>query len=672
MRQSDSALTGIDKLLDSGRDGLKLFATFIPRYKSWTGGNPPGGDVDALTSRYDQQRGMDVEPLRAIGTTISEELAGSVGDGIRLQQLRLGELPAHWSDSPAADNAAQLVQRVNGQVGTERDNLSGIAQALSAAADQLENIVRTKADAVRTDLATDTLAGKNGDQIDRIIACARGQFGGATSPDEQRTKVWDLLPEIGDTDDPAAYAERWLDEVFVPTLDGKITAFTALTDATDTAVSGVYDLLAAALEAVGTSPYTSPNGQPSAATELAACPPTVSASQALFTGMPLGGTSVAATAPAAASAASATIGLDAYVPVESSDSPVSALTGTTGQLSMHGVPIAAAAPASQPANPAEGGQKKDDTGQPGAPTTTGGLDQSGGSADPSEPSAPADPVSTPAPTSVTDMGKVGEWRPGDIANVLTATSQITGKAPDILTHIGDPLKAVGETAKDFGEAFKSVVGTEGITGLVKEGLDAVERIDKLVDHHMHPGEVTEQPSDPASSTDTTTATPGNGTPKPASAQGDPQGDSVPIHGAAHPAGVPQSGTPENNPSADNEGKSIPGTPAAQAAATPTVSAAAATTTPNASSAMSPAGFFGGAHGSPARSEGDGEHRPKIQYVAPVVQDEPDFVDEDQADSANVRTDGPGEPDQVGVHPDGMPSDTEDSEVASAVEGVRYP
>ncbi|AHH15775.1 hypothetical protein NONO_c09680 [Nocardia nova SH22a] len=673
MRRTESSSTGIDKLLDTGKEGLNFFGTFVPRYKAWTGANPAGGDEAALTTRYDQQRGMDVEPLRTIGTAIGQGLDGTIGDAIRIQQLRLSELPARWSGSPGADNAAQLVQRVNGLVGGEHDNLSGIAQALSAAAEQLENVVRTKADAVRVDFATATLADRTADQIDKVIACARGDFGGVADVEEQRTKVREILPEIGTGDEPATYAKDWLDRVFVPALDGKIAAFTTLTDATHTAVNGVYEQLGGALESLGASPYTGPDGQPSAATSLQSGQP--GNSSALFGSNPsVTPAALITTAPAA---------VDGTDPSASKPTatPISAVTSDT-PLSQ-AAPVAATVPAAA-ANSGQGQSKQSgkpvskNQGQGGAQDQGqgGAQDQSQGGAQDQSQGGAQDQGQGGAQNSgqdggaqgdgdgsgkgggmpqVTDMGKVGEWRPGDIANVLTAASQITGTVPDLLTHIGDPLKAVGEL-------FKDVVGSEGITGLIHEGVDAATKIDQLVDHHAHPGEAAEQAPDPGNGNDP------NGDSKGPQDNSQGHGEQPGHGGQADHGGQPgrgeqpggagdQSGPPQNSSPAGHEGKSIAAAPTQQPAAPaqgiPIASAPAA---PNASSAMSPSGFLGG-HGAPARSEGEQEHRPKIQYTAPDLDDGPAFVDAAEPDHPRAHDTGnrtppdPAEPQPITADPD---------------------
>ncbi|MEV6059064.1 hypothetical protein AB0L62_03580 [Nocardia asteroides] len=70
-----------------------------------------------------------------------------------------------------------------------------------------------------------------------------------------------------------------------------------------------------------------------------------------------------------------------------------------------------------------------------------------------------------------DMGKAGEWRPGDIANVLDSVSKITGSIPDLITAIGTLDDDVDDIVKAGGEAIKS--GAEGIATV----LDSINKMD---------------------------------------------------------------------------------------------------------------------------------------------------------------------------------------------------
>ncbi|MBF6061736.1 hypothetical protein IU500_26025 [Nocardia terpenica] len=477
------------------RDGLTLFRTFVPHYRAWTGANPIGEDENSLTTRYDQQRGMNVEPLRAFATALSQELRGRLGDHVGIQQARFAELPSRWSDSPGADSAAQFVRQVGGRVAEDHDALTGIARAVSAAADNLEEVVRIKADAIRTDFSTTTLAGRSGEQVDRIIAYARGDFGGTTEADERTRSVREVLPEFSSGSDPKTYCTHWLDKVFVPAVEAKVTAFTGLTDATHAAVGGLYDQVCGALESLSAPPF----------------PP-------LFHG-----------APTATTAAS----------VDAPDSPA---------------------------------QVDDPSRKTQSPTGKPTQKQTPRSGDPTNP-------------AVSDYGTAGVWRPGDITNVVTAASKITGSVPDILAHLGDPLKAVGGMVKDFGEAAKGfgefgrdIRGGDGITGLVEEGAVAAEKIDGIA-HRA---------------------------------------------GAGNPTGTGQAAT--------TPGVSVPASRSQPATAPAAVDPGASTTPAAAASSGGMLGGFPHIVGGSVKSD-ESEHRPKIRYVPPTVDSEPEPVETEEAEKS---------------------------------------
>ncbi|MBF6327485.1 hypothetical protein [Nocardia transvalensis] len=618
MRSGEASVTGVDKILDSGRDGLRFFTTFVPRYRDWTGTNPQGKDENSLTARYDQQRGMNVDPLRAFATLLRQQLSGTVGDQIGIQQARFAELPARWSDSEGANSAVQHAQTVSGQVAADRDALGGVAQAVTTAADKLEEVVRTKADAVRTDLSTKNAAGKSGEQVDKIIAYARGNFGAAADADAQTQLVQQVLPEFT-SGDPKAYCEQWLNGVFVPTVDSTVQAYTGLTDATHTAVTGIYDQLAGALESVNSAaPYNSPGGTPSATTDLGdnAVP---AVTQTLFSGgKPTDGTEPAATSPAAVTPAAADVPVATQVsasmptdtnPQQPATTNASFIAGNTD-------------PSKTGTDPSKTGTVPSKTGTDPSKT---GTDPSKTATDPSKTVIPETPK---MPTTTGDMGKEGVWRPGDIANVITATSQITGKVPDILTHLGDPLKAVGSTAESFGNAFKSVIGTDGITGLMKEGIDVVERIDKMIDHHVNPTDASTGASGHPPS-----GQPGDNGQSHGNGQGQQQpGQQQP--GPQQPGNNPQAQPPTSNAQTQHQTGGTetgrppqPGTsqpPTAQASYASADSAALSTAAPaTPTAATQPSGFFGSpAMASASRTDDETDHRSKVQYAPPIIDSPP--------------------------------------------------
>lgn len=449
--------SAIDRILDSGRDGLAFFATFIPRYRSWTGSDPLGEDTESLTARYDQQQGMDLTPLREFGRVLDEQLTGHLHDQASLQRARFVELPARWNGSAAAEAAAAYTKQLDDRVDAHDDALTQVAHTISRSADELEDAVRRKATLVRTEF-TDTTVGRHcATEVDQIIAYARGDFGTVTDDTDRVAMVQQVAPECPSNADPQDFCSNWLNQVLVPAVENHVASFTEVTDAAHTSISRSYSALCNALEDVHTTGYTSPGGAPAAATDLdhrANADPTHIQTAALF------GSSPQAT------------GLATQVSEQHADQPP---------------------PEGDKPTPADGGTNTDPTGAPPAKADPPGP------AATSPKAAPDKPKDADAPKPPADMGTAGQWRPGDIATVVTAASQITGKVPDLLAHLGDPLEAIGKTAKDFGDAAhgfgelaKDVLGPDGIAGVIKESAIAAEKFDGINEHHTHPHD----PADP--------------------------------------------------------------------------------------------------------------------------------------------------------------------------------
>lgn len=72
--------------------------------------------------------------------------------------------------------------------------------------------------------------------------------------------------------------------------------------------------------------------------------------------------------------------------------------------------------------------------------------------------------------TTSDMGTPGVWRPGDIANVITAISKITGDVPSLITAISHLDDDVDKIIKASSEAAVNVATTA----------------DKIIDHHTAP------------------------------------------------------------------------------------------------------------------------------------------------------------------------------------------
>ncbi|MGW4326023.1 hypothetical protein ACWEKR_09050 [Nocardia sp. NPDC004573] len=124
------------------------------------------------------------------------------------------------------------------------------------------------------------------------------------------------------------------------------------------------------------------------------------------------------------------------------------------------------------------------------------------------------------------MGKAGEWRPGDIANAISAASKITGSLPDLIRAIGTLDDDIDDVIKAGGEAIKS--GGEGIAKVID-----------TVDNNAEPGTGTPSP----------TEVPSTGTPSPTEVPGTPTlADPTTANQSAHTSlmGLPPVGRPTDD------------------------------------------------------------------------------------------------------------------------------
>jgi hypothetical protein len=248
--------------------------------------------------------------------------------------------------------------------------------------------------------------------------------------------------------------------------------------------------------------------------------------------------------------------------------------------------------------------------QPSNATGTGTGTGTGTSNTGSSTSSTGIPVSSTTFSSTsshgTDMGTAGVWRPGDIASVLTAAGQAAGGGASLIT-------SVGAVVADFGTAFKDIVGSNGVTGLVQEGVDAAQKINVMAHYHG------DAPATVASDT---------------AAHSDTGGTGTGGH-AADGSHSSTSGAINQTPGQSVSGNSSSGSPTATAGYQPFNLGTATSTT-----STTPSSFFGGSLGSQSR-EGESEHRSTIRYVPPTVDDDEQGTEAtEKSDSANEsKTDG---------------------------------
>ncbi|MBM7414102.1 MULTISPECIES: hypothetical protein [Nocardiaceae] len=284
----------IDGLLDLGSEGLTFFETFLPMVGA--SGAPMSTSHVALCARYDEQRGLDTEALRADADRLRAAAADARVE-IGRQSAAADALGEAWSGD-AADAALDILRRQCARSAGHADQLEAIGSAMASASTGLHAIVEDKSIAASA-FRADQVDGRDAAQVAATIAGA----GGPSAPDAVRTLA-SVFPGLEamllSASDPgrrqaevlepvAARCREWLDTVFVPAMTERVAAFEELCASTETAVSEVYAALCAAAADIDDSPW--PSGHRSVEDDTCDCV------------APEGTAPVAATAPASVPAA---------------------------------------------------------------------------------------------------------------------------------------------------------------------------------------------------------------------------------------------------------------------------------------------------------------------------------------------------------------------------------
>ncbi|MFD6896597.1 hypothetical protein ACFWB0_18875 [Rhodococcus sp. NPDC060086] len=235
----------LSDMLDAGALGLDFFAAYLPRAHQV--GIAGRVTVEGLGSRYDEQNGLDVSVLAddaAVFTRLVADLASRIEeqtDGVRA-------LRSAWRGD-AGDLARDDLDRAVQRGAKVFDAVHALAGACTGAVDGITRAVAEKAYEIGQ-FAGGSVDGRTPEDIDVIIAGARDDD--AAGPTFEQVASW--CAESG-TPSPgpgsvAAWCERWLHEVFAPTIQERIDRFIATCDIADdtvddhlSAVARAFDLL---------------------------------------------------------------------------------------------------------------------------------------------------------------------------------------------------------------------------------------------------------------------------------------------------------------------------------------------------------------------------------------------------------------------------------------------
>ncbi|MCJ0977982.1 hypothetical protein MTX35_09715 [Rhodococcus sp. ARC_M12] len=243
----------VDDILDTNAHGLLYFERFLPLACRVPGVEfPPYVDVCA---GYDEQRGLnlgalghDADAVGALSAVLGEQLVEQV------QLRRVLQLRWHGEAGEAVQTYLSAEQE---EADAFARSIEDSHQTMCAAVDVLRDAVTDKAELVGG-LPVDNVDGKDADQIDAILAAS----GLECLPVDRATVFPRLASAFPDLTDRARSADvsdefaaevgqvcrDWIENEFVPRVQGTYDAIVGACTATDTAVRGclklVVDILA--------------------------------------------------------------------------------------------------------------------------------------------------------------------------------------------------------------------------------------------------------------------------------------------------------------------------------------------------------------------------------------------------------------------------------------------
>ncbi|HET8993115.1 MAG TPA: hypothetical protein VFN32_04900 [Rhodococcus sp. (in: high G+C Gram-positive bacteria)] len=239
----NSPRTGPTASLEAGARGLDFFAAYLPHAHS--AGIADRITVEGLRARYEEQIGLDMSVL-ADDAAVLTRLASDLDSLVTEQSGGVRALRSAWQGD-VGDLAHDDLHRAVQRGAMLHDTVDALARTCTDAVESITRAVDEKANAIGR-FADMSVAGRTPEDIGTIIAGTGGDGG----PTIGQVALW--CAEAG-TPAPepagvAAWCERWLDEVFAPTMQSRIDRFIEVCDsAHDTvdrhlgAIARSFDLL---------------------------------------------------------------------------------------------------------------------------------------------------------------------------------------------------------------------------------------------------------------------------------------------------------------------------------------------------------------------------------------------------------------------------------------------
>ncbi|MEV0332998.1 hypothetical protein [Nocardia sp. NPDC050717] len=238
-----------DKILDEGDDGLEYFEHYLPLYKDCLKIHGIGNsdiasrDYYQLCALYDSERGLDIEAIERMATTLKGAIP-QLNTELRVQQSQRDNLNRVWQGDAGEAALTMLNEQVR-RAEEDYDHANIASTELFELATALRTIVAEKASDVRGYWRP------RGTADFKVDFASENLFGLA--------KIKEAV--YGNKEDSPLHM-RFLRESFVPEFEATVLHFEQVCKDTSAVVRDVFQQATIALAALNAAPYPMPSDTP--------------------------------------------------------------------------------------------------------------------------------------------------------------------------------------------------------------------------------------------------------------------------------------------------------------------------------------------------------------------------------------------------------------------------
>ncbi|UGT53553.1 hypothetical protein [Nocardia asteroides] len=238
-----------DKILDEGDDGLEYFEHYLPLYKDCLKLHGIGNsdiasrDYYQLCAKYDAERGLDIEAIERMATTLKGAIP-QLNAELRVQQSQRDHINRVWQGDAGEAALTMLNEQVR-RAEEDYNHANTASTELSELATALRTIVAEKASDVRGYWRP------RGTADFKVDFASENLFGLA--------KIKEAI--YHDKEDSPLHM-RFLRESFAPEFEATVLHFEQVCEDTSAVIRDVFQQATTALAALNAAPYPMPSDAP--------------------------------------------------------------------------------------------------------------------------------------------------------------------------------------------------------------------------------------------------------------------------------------------------------------------------------------------------------------------------------------------------------------------------